>query len=151
MTREEHKKAIIENLNAMVDKLEDDNEYLDALYHLGMLCKEIEPCEDCISRKAVLDCNSKDVTYEVRHFKEDVECLPSIQSINQNIKALGEELRTFRGGIKDEKVLTGFNMAIALCNKHLADMRGTECPLNDYEEPKADVLDKIRVEIEKAV
>ena len=48
MTREEHKKAIIENLNAMVDKLEDDTEYFDALYHLDMLCKEAEPCEDCI-------------------------------------------------------------------------------------------------------
>jgi hypothetical protein len=55
MTREEHKKAIIENLNAMVDKLEDDNEYFDALYHLDMVCKEIEPCEDCISRKAAID------------------------------------------------------------------------------------------------
>ena len=134
MTREEHKKAIIENLNAMVDKLEDDTEYFDALYHLDMLCKEIEPCEDAVSRaeaiKAMEDkakglknldtinglCGAVAILYD----------LPSVQPINQNIKALGEELRTFRGGITDKKVLTGFNMAIALCNKHLADMRESE-------------------------
>lgn len=37
----------------------------------------------------------------------------------ENIKVLGEELRKFREGITDENVLTGFNMAIAICNKHL--------------------------------
>lgn len=36
-----------------------------------------------------------------------------------NIKALGEELRKVREGIKNEKVLIGFNMAVAICNKHL--------------------------------
>ena len=35
------------------------------------------------------------------------------------LDALGEEMRITRGGIIDEKVLIGFNMAIALCNKHL--------------------------------
>jgi len=38
-----------------------------------------EPCEDCISREAVLDlCDSKDPEYKVRYFKEDVECLPPV-------------------------------------------------------------------------
>ena len=36
-----------------------------------------------------------------------------------NIKALGEDLRKVREGIKNEKVLIGFNMAVAICNKHL--------------------------------
>ena len=36
-----------------------------------------------------------------------------------NIKSLGEELRKVREGIKNEKVLIGFNMAVAICNKHL--------------------------------
>ena len=94
---------------------------------------ECKPCEDCISRTETIDYLKKvtvtdGITFETG-FKQilyDIEQMPSVQPINQNIKALGEELRTFRGGIKDEKVLTGFNMAIALCNKHLTDTRGTE-------------------------
>ena len=39
----------------------------------------------------------------------------------ENQKALGEELRKFREGIKDENVLIGFNMAIAICNKYLGE------------------------------
>jgi len=48
-------------------------------------CQEIlkalaqEFCEEAISRQAVLDlCDSKDSEYKVRHFKEDVECLPPV-------------------------------------------------------------------------
>ncbi len=41
---------------------------------------ELKPCEDCISRAEVLDlCESKDPNYEVRHFKEDVECLSRVK------------------------------------------------------------------------
>ena len=43
------------------------------------------------------------------------------------IKALGKDLRTFRDGITDENTLVGFNMAVALCNKHLGERR------EDYE------------------
>ena len=39
------------------------------------------------------------------------------------IKALGEELRKARKGIADEKVLIGYNMAVAICNKHLGEVR----------------------------
>lgn len=39
----------------------------------------------------------------------------------ENQKALGEEMRKFREGINDEKVLFGFNMAIAICNKYLGE------------------------------
>ena len=36
-------------------------------------------------------------------------------------KALGEELRKARKGIADKKVLIGYNMAVAICNKHLGE------------------------------
>lgn len=39
----------------------------------------------------------------------------------EKIKALGEELRTFRKSISDEKTLIGFNMAVAICNKYLGE------------------------------
>lgn len=35
------------------------------------------------------------------------------------LKPLGEEMRITQKSIADEKVLIGFNMAIALCNKHI--------------------------------
>ena len=35
------------------------------------------------------------------------------------LKPLGEEMRITQKAITDEKVLIGFNMAVALCNKHL--------------------------------
>ena len=37
----------------------------------------------------------------------------------EKIKALGEEMRITQKSITDEKVLLGFNMAVALCNKHI--------------------------------
>lgn len=37
------------------------------------------------------------------------------------IKALGKELRKARKGIADEKVLIGYNMAVAICNKYLGE------------------------------
>ena len=37
------------------------------------------------------------------------------------IKTLGEELRKARKGIADEKVLIGYNLAVAICNKHLGE------------------------------
>ena len=35
---------------------------------------------------------------------------------------LGQELRKFRKTIKDKNTLIGFNMAVAICNKHLGDI-----------------------------
>lgn len=35
------------------------------------------------------------------------------------LKPLGEEMRIAQKAITDEKVLVGFNMALALCNKHI--------------------------------
>lgn len=50
----------------------------------------------------------------------------AIKALEQEptIKALGEELRKARKGIADEKVLIGFNMAVAICNKHLGESEG---------------------------
>ena len=36
-----------------------------------------------------------------------------------SLEELSNELTSFREGIKDENVLIGFNMAIAILNKHL--------------------------------
>ena len=45
---------------------------------------EQEPCDDVVSRQAVLDlCDSKDPDYLAIHFKEDVECLPSVRPKEQ--------------------------------------------------------------------
>ena len=35
---DEHKNAIVLNLNAMLEGLDDDTEYYDAMYHLDKLC-----------------------------------------------------------------------------------------------------------------
>lgn len=55
---------------------------LDEFLYNGRSIREwmqIIASEDCISRQEVLDiCDSKDPEYKVRHFKEDVECLPSV-------------------------------------------------------------------------
>ena len=131
MTREE----ITEGLRLLEDNmvyfdelLNDKCEYIDVheLLFEAIEALSAEPCEDCISRAELMNLKTYVKGYGHIIYAFDVNKLKSVQPINQNIKALGEELRTFRDGIKDEKVLTGFNMAIALCNKHLADMRGTE-------------------------
>ena len=42
----------------------------------------------------------------------------------QNIKTLGEDMRICREAITDEKMLIGFNMAVAICNKYLGKSEG---------------------------
>ncbi len=49
--------------------------------------------------------------------------LPSVTPQEPTIKALGEELRKARKVIADEKVLIGYNMAVAICNKHLGESK----------------------------
>lgn len=45
---------------------------------------------------------------------------PTVDAVPMSIiKTLGEEMRITQKSIKDESVLLGFNMAVALCNKHL--------------------------------
>ena len=43
------------------------------------------------------------------------------EEYEQAIKALGEDMRIVQKGISDEKVLIGFNIAVALCNKHIGN------------------------------
>lgn len=93
---------------------------------------------DCISRNSAI----KALDYDIKCFEfksgvskhmddiakllntiyetqvNNIKSLPSVTP-QEPIKALGEELRKVREGIKDEKVLIGFNMAVAICNKHL--------------------------------
>ena len=65
--------------------------------------------------------------YFIGHSSDDVnEALNmAIKALEQEptIKALGEELRKARQGIADEKVLIGYNMAVAICNKHLGESK----------------------------
>ena len=47
----------------------------------------------------------------------------AIKALRQTnkIKALGDELRIYQKAITNEVALIGFNMAVAICNKHLAE------------------------------
>lgn len=51
---------------------------------------------------------------------EDIVNAPTVKAMPMSvIKELGEDMRTAQKGIVDKKVLLGFNMAVALCNKHI--------------------------------
>ena len=102
MTREEAIKHLAAKLECLTrskgfrEKCDSYNSYegcyeCDLGYKQGNIGEQIEslklaikalaqePCEESISREAVLDlCDSKDPDYKVIHFKEDVECLPSV-------------------------------------------------------------------------
>jgi hypothetical protein len=41
--------------------------------------------------------------------------------LHEAIRALSKEMKLYQTVITDEKVLIGFNMAVAICNKHLAE------------------------------
>jgi hypothetical protein len=57
-------------------------------------------------------------------FEDALQYVIGMLEQEPTIKALGEELRKARKGIADEKVLIGYNMAIAICNKHLGESEG---------------------------
>ena len=61
---------------------------------------------------------------------DGLACKPTRSTVDEDKKPewcplrpllLGEELRKFRGTIKDKNTLIGFNMAIAICNKYLGE------------------------------
>ena len=54
-----------------------------------------------------------------RNCASDAIALDMAIEVFEDIKALSEDMRIAQKGIANEKVLIGFNMAIALCNKHL--------------------------------
>ena len=102
---------------------------------------EQEPCWDAISRQELLkaistwdkfgcDADTKLVPYNNNyvayiHYDDVINCIKGMPSVTTqpqpNIKALGEDIRICQKSITDKKVLIGFNMAVALCNKHLAE------------------------------
>jgi len=89
-----------------------------------MTVKEIELAINSI--RLVLEHTEKG--YYPEQFKTHEECLCEVmdivrkyQQMQEPIKALGKELRKARKGITDEKVLIGYNMAVAICNKHLGE------------------------------
>lgn len=54
-----------------------------------------------------------------------VDSAKEYQLVKADIKALGNDLRLFRDCIADPNTLKGFNMAVAICNKYLADKGGS--------------------------
>lgn len=121
----------------VLDKSKYSNEFceehhIDWSINLGMahiVVNELKPvtlqhCVDAVSRQAVLEVIRKCHCEE--WVKADIGApIESLQSVtpqpNPNIKALGEDIRICQKSITDKKVLIGFNMAVALCNKHLAE------------------------------
>ncbi len=63
-----------------------------------------------------------DDEYERKKLKHRDTAIEAMEQIDE----LGDELRKVRKGIKDEKVLIGFNMAIAICNKHFGENNTNE-------------------------
>ena len=84
MTREERfKMDMINEFKQMCEIVEKDGLIISNKQRMLKALAQ-EPCEDAISRKEVLDlCDSKDPDYKVIHFKEDVECLPSVRPQEQ--------------------------------------------------------------------
>ena len=79
MTKEEREEAIYQLERCIHNAKVSGNKY--SHFELAIEALKVEPCEDAISRQAVLDlCDSKDSEYKVIHFKEDVECLPPVHS-----------------------------------------------------------------------
>lgn len=69
-----------------------------------------------INLRTKSDLRKKTVKENIKAYDMAIEALEQ----KPNIKSLGEELRICRESITDEKVLIGFNMAVALCNKYFA-------------------------------
>ena len=81
---------------------------------------------DAVSRQAVLDINERHHGQMPNHVNHEIwKEIKALSSVTlqpkPNIKALGEDIRICQKSITDKKVLIGFNMAVALCNKHLAE------------------------------
>ena len=86
--------------------------------------------EDAMNKDGVVD-NESYEEYILSHMDEldhgqYVSQPESDGYMTDNIKALGEELRKVRDGIKDENALFGYNMAVAICNKYLSDSEASE-------------------------
>ena len=77
------------------------------------------PEEECEKRKFYGDCYHCFST-AIASRDNQLKAFVTAQQ-KPNIKALGEDIRICQKSITDKKVLIGFNMAVALCNKHLVE------------------------------
>ena len=69
-----------------------------------------------------INSDTMDDCYSIAEYQEaKAMSIESLLEQESNIKALGEDMRICQKAITDEKVLIGFNMAVAICNKHLAE------------------------------
>lgn len=67
-----------------------------------------------------------DDCYSITEYQEAKAMAIEALEQESTIKALGEELRKARKGIADEKVLIGYNLAVAICNKYLGESEDDE-------------------------
>ena len=61
--------------------------------------------------------NGSGLCTDKQHYKAKQLAIKALEQ-ETNIKALGEELRMCQKSITDDKVLVGFNIAVAIFNKH---------------------------------
>ena len=129
---------IDEAISLLKQYIDYNNPDIPDFYTMEEACKvvikvlEQEPCDDAVDRQVVIDAIDDDnrnghyscfaTNNDEECFKQIIRDLPSVTPQPQpNIKALGEDIRICQKSITDKKVLIGFNMAVALCNKHLAE------------------------------
>lgn len=104
--------------------------------HDRKVCGITETCEECPlyadkdaeyeAHKVLLECLKEQ---EPSYYPPCIDCNKKMDEIRraydklkeqEPINTLGEEMRAMQKSITDEKVLIGFNMAVALCNKHIS-------------------------------
>ena len=128
MTIKEH----IENLKAIASDMPSDkcSDWIESLM-AGVKALEQQPCEDAISREETLKALMDEWTeFDSELIDSLIGKIKKLSSVTPqpkpNIKALGEDIRICQKSIIDKNVLIGFNMAVALCNKHLAERSDKE-------------------------
>lgn len=83
----------------------------DRAISLNAVLKALRTCYDT----EIVEYDNGDEYISYGQAIAEIEQLPPVTPLKQ----LREEMRIAQKGITDEKVLLGFNMAVALCNKHL--------------------------------
>lgn len=131
MTREEREDAI-DIIQSILDKYEED-ECLVTEITIGD--EDIKALKMAIKALEQEPTTKNDLVHNICDSCTNIGCelqsgivrtkcafyMSSVTPQEPTIKALGEELRKTRKGIADEKVLIGYNMAVAICNKHLGE------------------------------
>lgn len=108
-----------------------------------------EPCGDCINRKAVMDCFKKWQPYMATRMWEFEKELKELPSVNPQEPKTEQEIREELNRLSTYRVPNS--------NTDLVSRKAVERVLNLVfrgcrdKEPKTNILDKIRAEIEKVV